>query len=458
MVRWSAKFKLCVCTALVAGGMAFGSTTATASGGPIVGQVLMGQPSTDGHSLLEILPQSNGVIPGSEGIYAHTHVHLLVPPDGGGVPVSKADALHNLTVRPAVTPKVTYVVNTPSSIACVYQLVPQPVNQPAGCNPATTTANPSGGAGAIAIVDAYDYPTAAADLATFSSHFGLPAAPFQVVYAGGNSPYITGSKPSSGVSNGWSIEEALDIEWAHAMAPKAKIFLVEAQNSSFGALLTAVLAAQYLVSHNGGGEVSMSWGSGEFSSETSYDVYFSPSVAPSNVTFLASAGDTGSIVSYPAVSPYVIGVGGTTIDRDSTSKFTGEETWTSGGGGVSLYEPRPSFQSATTIQNIVKTHRGTPDVALDANPSSGVSVYAAGTWYIVGGTSASAPAWAGILNAAHAGGTYPSVATEFSNIYSNGSKPADFRDITSSNCGKGTAAAGYDVCTGWGSALTYSGK
>lgn len=427
-------------------------------------QIIQGQPSsvTQGHGLLELRPDSNTEFAGDAGKVAHTFLRVLIPPDGGVEPVSQASALRNLNnarnVNPNAGNTVTYIANTPASIACLYNLVPQPKTQPAGCNPSTTTVNPSGGAGAIAIVDAYDYPTAPVDMATFSQRFGLPAAQLQIVYAGGNSPYISGPKPPSGVANGWTLESALDIEWAHAMAPKAKIFLVEAQNSSVGALLTAVMAAEYLVSKNGGGQISMSWGTSEFSSETYYDAYFSPSYTPANVTFLASGGDVGSVVSWPAVSPYIVSVGGTTINRDSKGNFVNEATWTSGGGGVSAYEPRPPYQNVAAVQNIVKTKRGTPDIALDANPSSGVSVYLAGSWYIVGGTSAAAPAIAGILNVAHSTGGYPATAAELSTIYANGAKPADFRDITTSNCGKGVATIGYDVCTGWGSVFTYAGK
>ncbi|MGA8231527.1 MAG: hypothetical protein WB795_08605, partial [Candidatus Acidiferrales bacterium] len=136
-----------------------------------------------------------------------------------------------------------------------------------GCNPNNTTENPTGGGNAIAVVDAYDYPTAASDLSTFSAQFGLPAANFTVVYA-------SGTRPSPDPTGGWELEEALDIEWSHAIAPKAKIFLVEAASNSNTDLLTGVAVASKLVAENGGGEVSMSWGEGEFSGETAYDNNF----------------------------------------------------------------------------------------------------------------------------------------------------------------------------------------
>jgi kumamolisin len=124
------------------------------------------------------------------------------------------------------------------------------------------TANPSGGARAIAIVDAYHYPTAMHDLQVFSAQFGLPAPTstnFQVIYASGRQPQVNAQ---------WNVEAALDIEWAHAMAPNAKIYLVEAASSTYADLLNAVLVANSLLQSTSGGEVSMSWEGNEFSSET----------------------------------------------------------------------------------------------------------------------------------------------------------------------------------------------
>src|SRR5262249_21107331 len=153
---------------------------------------------------------------------------------------------------------------TPASIACVYRLVDKPIR---GCSPDVTTENPSGGSGAIAIVDAFDDPRAASDLAHFSAQFGLPAADFQVVFA-------QGSRPPQDTTGGWEIEESLDIEWAHAMAPHAKIFLVEAADNTFENLFSAVVLASFLVVENGGGEVSMSWGGSEVAEETQWDPFF----------------------------------------------------------------------------------------------------------------------------------------------------------------------------------------
>jgi hypothetical protein len=141
---------------------------------------------------------------------------------------------------------------TPASLGCVYRVGPAY----AGCNPATGgTLHPVGGWGAIALVDAFDDPTAATDISTFSTHFGLPAANFTKVYANGNGRCST-PPPDSG----WALEEALDIEWAHAMAPSARIYLVEACSNSNTDLFDAETVAAALVAAAGGGDISNSWG------------------------------------------------------------------------------------------------------------------------------------------------------------------------------------------------------
>ncbi len=171
-------------------------------------------------------------------------------------------------------------VETPGSIACVYKLV---AGQ-AGCPIATSTTVPTGGVGAIAIVDAGDYPTAAADLAAFSTQYGLPQADLTVVYANGIKPPVYSD---------WEVEEALDIEWAHAMAPNAKLFLVESIQVHTDPTFQAVQVAGNLVAQNGGGVVSMSWGIPEWSGETAYDKFFTTP----GVVYFAASGDSG--LNYP---------------------------------------------------------------------------------------------------------------------------------------------------------------
>jgi len=210
------------------------------------------------------------------------------------------------------------------------------------------------------------------------------------------------------------------------------------------------------VAANGGGEVSMSWGGGEFASETLYDAFFSTP----KVVYFASAGDSPGTL-YPSVSPNVVSAGGTSISRDSASgKFLMESSWQDAGGGPSLVEPRPSFQNG--VKSVVGATRGTPDLSFDANPNTGVWVYDTNTvlgigWYVVGGTSVSSPSLAGIVNAANS--FLVSSPAENTLLY-NG-KPKDFNDITYGNCGlyiSNLADNGYDPCTGIGTVKTLKGK
>lgn len=233
------------------------------------------------------------------------------------------------------------------------------------------------------------------------------------------------------------------------MAPGAKIYLVEAASSSFADLLRAVSVANSLLKSGGGGEVSISWDGSEFASETSYDSYFSQP----GVVYFASSGDSPGVI-WPSTSRYVVSVGGTSISRDpSTGKFQQEMAWQSGGGGRSVYEARSSYQNA--ISGIVQNSRGTPDVAADADPSTGVWVYSGGSWYIVGGTSVAAPVWAGIVNSA--GGFLLSSQSELTKVYAS----YGTTDVAAGSCGPNQgylASPGWDFCTGLGSPVGLAGK
>jgi subtilase family serine protease len=375
------------------------------------------------------------------GRFAHTNTKIFLPiggmdsvhpPSGGGGPDTASGP--------------SGFFETPASLGCVYRLTSVPPAQ-TGCNPTDTTLpNPARGANAIAIVDAFDYPTASSDLQVFSDQFHVLAPNFQVVYA-------TGTRPKA--DSGWSLEAALDIEWAHAMAPQAKIYLVEAASNSYADLLTAVNVASNLVAQAGGGEVSMSWGGSEFSSERFYDGYFTKS----GVVYFAAAGDSAGAI-WPSTSPNVVSAGGTTNSRDASGNLQAQLAWSSTGGGPSKYESRPPYQSV--ISQIVGSKRGTPDVAADADPNTGVWVYnvpSCNGWCIVGGTSVAAPVWAGIINAA--GRFAKSSQAELSTIYGNLGNAANFTDIAQGSCGPNQgylARPGWDFCTGAGSAFGTKGE
>lgn len=404
--------------------------------------------------------QASGAL--SDAISLHRQGYVEVPASSVRRPEDAGKRLHtNVLIWRDSTPRIpdSQVQNsqpsstweTPFSIGCVYNLV----TQVPGCTIAGATAPPLGGVGAIAIVDAYDDPNAASDLAEFSSYFHLPPANFQVVYAGG-------SQPVQDSTGGWEAEESLDIEWAHAMAPSANIYLVEASSNSVVDLMAAEQIAGSLISSAGGGVVSNSFGGGEFngSGGGQPETYYDQDFVASNVVFFVSTGDCPFCVEWPAVSPNVVAVGGTSISRDGSGNFVGESYWDDskggGGGGVSAYESIPSYQG--TVQNIVGTQRGASDLSSDADPFSGVAIYdsfpyngVAEGWLQAGGTSLAAPTVAG---RAAAVGVFSSTATLQNYIYgeyaAGTAYPTNFNDITSraSPC-----VAGWNFCAGIGSPL-----
>ena len=297
----------------------------------------------------------------------------------------------------------------------------------------------------IGIVDGYDYPSVESDLGVFTGTFSL--LPCNKANGCLTVIYATGTKPPT--NTGWSGETSLDVQWAHAMAPQARILLVEAPNGSVKSLLQSVPIA---VRH-GATVVNMSWGTtGEPSNEQQFDALFfnNPSV-----TYINASGDAGiNRFGYPGASPLVVGAGGTTLHLDAAGNFQSETAWNGSGGGQSLYFPEPAYQ--TGYQSSGK--RGVPDVAYNADPATGVPVYDSeeGNWGQVGGTSAASPQWCAIVaiaNSIRAAAGKGAVGASFLNVvYAN---PAAFRDITKGANGRcGTecqAGPGYDFVTGLGS-------
>jgi kumamolisin len=413
-----------------------------------------------------ITPASSVQRPEDAGRFAHTNYKIFQP------------AGRNLA---DVNPDNTFA-EYPASLACVYKVGPNY----AGCKPANNGKVATGGWGAIALVDAYDDPNAAADLAYFSSFFLLPAANFVQVYA--NSSWgpqgtlgLTAScagQPPNAVPFGWDVEESLDIEWAHAMAPAATIILVEACSNSYNDLLVAEEVASNYVNSYGGGAVSNSWTSGEFAGENTYDNYFFRDYWQ-HITRFVSAGDSGLGAAYPSSSPWVVSAGGTTVNRTATQNFKSESCWAGSGGGSSSQE---AWQSPPIISNGMgpwanfqyelfgQSTRQTPDMSFDADPASGVFVRdtaGGGTWFVVGGTSLSAPALAGITNASNnrlgeappGGGFYHTGENDllYAQLFENSDYAKNFYDVTTGSNGA-AAGPGWDYCTGVGSPRGKLGK
>jgi subtilase family serine protease len=303
----------------------------------------------------------------------------------------------------------------------------------------------------IGIVDAYGNQNIQSDLNKFCTQFGLTTTTVQIM----------GSNPG-GNGNGWDMETSLDVEWAHVVAPDATIILSVASDASFSALLNAVAAA----TNAGATVVSMSWGAQEFSGENGYDPYFqTPGVA-----YVASSGDSGELtntpeVEWPAASPYVISVGGTSLTLDSsTSNRISETAWSGSGGGLSTDYSVPSWQVGWSPW---LTMRGVPDVAYLADPNTGLYVYCSTYfppgWYQVGGTSAGAPQWAGLIALANqgrtlgVGGNAPIYqVAQLAGAAAGTLDATHFYDITSGNNGStadpdDSSGPGYDLVTGLGS-------
>jgi hypothetical protein len=330
---------------------------------------------------------------------------------------------------------------SPSQIQKAYQYNQVSFNGTAGTGSGET----------IAIVDAYNDPNIQADLNAFDTQYGLAATTVTQVNETGGS-----ALPAADSTGGWELEESLDVEWAHAMAPGARIILVEASSANDTDLLAGV---SYAASH--ANVVSMSWGGGEFSGESSYDGDFSKA----GVAFVASSGDNGAPISWPAASPNVLAVGGTALTLGSGGAWASETGWNGSGGGPSAYESQPSYQSGVVTAT---SKRANPDVAYDASPNTGYAVYDSyaysGTsygWMEVGGTSAGAPQWAAILAIADQGralSSQPAVDSSsaqevMTTLYRN---PGDFHDITTgSSTGSPhyNAGPGYDYVTGLGTPM-----
>ncbi len=334
---------------------------------------------------------------------------------------------------------------------------PQQIDSAYGISGISFSGVMGNGAGqTIAIVDAYNDPNINSDLVAFDSRYGISAPP----------SFTVDNLGATMTNSGWAVETSLDVEWAHAIAPEANIVLVEAPSDSVSALLNAVSSASELP---GVSVVSMSWGTSEFYGEWADEGIFTTPAGHTSETFVAASGDSGawSGPTFPSVSPNVLAVGGTSLTLGSGMSYGSETGWSDSTGGFSGLDngfrsslPIPSYQVATlTAAGLDYGVRTTPDVSFNANPDTGVAVYdsvsydGSSGWLDVGGTSAAAPAWAGLVAitdqglAASGKGTL-STTQLLNDLYALPS--ADYHDITSGFNGY-EAGTGYDLVTGLGS-------
>jgi subtilase family serine protease len=292
----------------------------------------------------------------------------------------------------------------------------------------------TGGSGVtIALIVAYDTPNVLDYLNTFSAAFGLPSCDssnFEV--------HKMAETISSGDANDWSLETCLNVQWAHAIAPEAKILLVEAQGANMASYMLP--AIDYATSQPGVVAVAMSWGITERADELTWDSHFNKD----GIGFFASTGNFAGSVFYPSTSPYVVAVRGTVLSLNGDGSVNTETARATSSSGISQYEAMPAYQTNLGLNTKFTTnYRVVPDVSYNAQ---GYYVYY-GDWRIVSGTSAGAPQMAAIhalTQTATPANLYQCASTDYT---------AHFKDITS-GANAYAAGGGFDLASGLGTPKT----
>jgi len=389
----------------------------------------------------------------------------------GGVDGSVA-AMADASVSPMAAGGVisTY---SPAQIRAAYDLPPL---TSIGAMSTAAQAAQLGAGQTIYIIDSMDDPNIATELAAFDKKFGLPACTIKAIPANAGLPLAASSSSSCELSvvhstangtmtgvapaydAGWATEIALDVEWAHATAPLARIILIEAPDTSVGGVLGGIVLANAM----GPGVVSMSFAGAEGTWTSSVNSVFTVA----NMTYVASTGDSGAGVSWPAVSPNVLAVGGTTLTYSGTGPRS-EATWLGTGGGVSGFTPAPQYQNIMVPGLGTVAHRSVADVAFNADPTTGqyVAIVSQGSstvsWVSAGGTSLSTVQWAGLVavaNATRALAGENALGAPQTVLYNQiaavpGDYASAFDDITAGSdgsCVTCLADVGYDQVTGLG--------
>lgn len=380
-------------------------------------------------------------------------------PDGGVLPLAGSGVV------------TTYSV---AQVRAAYGFSPLPA---VGSKPTGPQAAALGAGQTVYIVNAKHNPNVAAELAAFNQKFGLPTCTTKVLAPSTALPlaaasastgcelWVAYSSASGAITStppaydaGWATEIALDVQWAHAIAPLARIVLIEAPDASVNNLLAAIRLANAM----GPGVVSMSFGAQEGGWTASVDSAFSGA----GMTYLAATGDSGATVNWPSVSSNVIAVGGTTLTYSGTGTRS-EVSWSGTGGGPSAFIATPAYQRSSLPGVGSVARRTVADVAMNADPATGhyVAVMAPGSsavqWISAGGTSLSAPMWAGLVAVANAsrvqagksvlGAAHPLLYGQVGAVPGNyASGFADIRSGSHGACATCSARIGYDQLTGLG--------
>jgi len=366
-----------------------------------------------------------------------------------------------------------YAIYTPAQIRSAYNMAALPAPGEA----LTQAQAASLGAGqTVYLIDAFHDPYIAQELAAFNTRFGLPACsvtvlgptralPLASATPAGCELLVAASTAAGGISvtapdydYGWATEIALDVQWAHATAPLARLVLIEAQDGSLASLMGAIKLANSM----GPGVVSMSFGGKEGNWTNLVDSLF----ASDRMTYLAATGDNGPEVDWPAVAPRVLAVGGTSLRYSDTGERS-ESSWSSTAGGFSAFTPAPDYQSASVPGLGVRPFRGVADVAMNADPATGQYVAriepgaTQAVWISAAGTSLATAQWAGIMavaNAQRALAAKAPLGAPHALLYGSiastpGSYASAFTDVdggANGTCSGCSASLGYDTLSGLG--------
>ncbi len=417
---------------------------------------------------------------------AHMQEALLQPAQSAMLARPNGHSYHLLSQK--MLPPTDAVCRQKTHIPCYS---PQEIRTAYDLNP-LLAAGYDGAGQTITIIDSFGSPTLAHDLYTFDQGYGLPDPPSLQIYAPlGIVPFNSANADQTG----WAFETTLDVEWAHAIAPRASIVVLTSpvsETEGVQGMPEFLKLEQYALSHHLGSIISQSWGATENTLFTpagkevlnNYTRFYQ-AAARQHVTFLASSGDAGVLnpdvqqkiypfptVLFPASSPWVTAIGGTSLYADTSGHYISESVWNdshseASGGGVSQYFARPAYQvsalNSPDLSGLLNGYRGVPDVAYNANTTTSILIYLSfygqkqAGYYDIGGTSEGAPQWAGIVAIANQKAGHP---LGFLNdaLYKLGRCTCTrdvYHDITHGGNGFGSqlgyaARPGWDAATGWG--------
>lgn len=337
----------------------------------------------------------------------------------------------------------------------------------------------------VVVIVSYGSPTLQRDLDEFSQRFDLPHVTVDIRAPLGVAPFDSSNSEMAQ----WAGETSLDVEMIHSMAPDAGIVVLTSpvdETEGTAGLPEFRQLEEYAVQNHIGTIISQSWGASEVSLDTQaghdeiqqWDTFYQEATTQEHITFVTGSGDNGvtdyknveqqistvPTTSFPSDEPWVLSAGGTRLTTNPSGTAFNETAWNGSGGGISTFFPTPAYQQALpgAAESELHGHRGVPDVAASADPETGMVIDIGGQYQVIGGTSAAAPLWAGLMALANqmAGHPLGFVNPALYKIGLSSAAKDDYHDITRGNntYDQGgvhipgyTAVAGWDLVTGWGS-------